>query len=352
MDSNPAKSPSAHARDETIIRLHINPYIGNNRVGAITSVRIQKSVTQWCKTAKPRTVRRQYDTLRAIFGAAADGGLIARSPCRKIHLPDAEPVVRDVIDADELELLSFALGPRFALMPYLATELGLRWGEVAGLRVCDVEFAAKRVCVRQQRTRGKGAQMVTREPKSEAGRRHIAASASLLKMVSGHLALRGVSDLGSTELLIVGRNGMGLSYSNWYHQAWVPATLKISRAGLQFHDLRRTNATGLVQAGVDIKTAQVRLGHSDPRLTIGVYAQATPAADRDAAERLESRFRPGQSERVHRSRDQNVTSPRGAKNQGTSKGALNRKKIGQEGGIRTRDLSVPKSVEPDEDEST
>ncbi|MGH9100532.1 MAG: tyrosine-type recombinase/integrase [Acidimicrobiales bacterium] len=68
------------------------------------------------------------------------------------------------------------------------------------------------------------------------------------------------------------------------------------------HDLRRTNATGLVRSDVDIKTAQKRLGHSDPRLTIGVYAQATEAADRDAATALSSRFRPGQSARIRPAR--------------------------------------------------
>jgi integrase len=50
------------------------------------------------------------------------------------------------------------------------------------------------------------------------------------------------------------------------------------------------NATGLVAEGVDIKTAQHRLGHSDPRLTLGIYAQVTTEGDRDAADRLAKRF--------------------------------------------------------------
>ena len=42
--------------------------------------------------------------------------------------------------------------------------------------------------------------------------------------------------------------------------------------------------------GVDLKTAQARLGHSNPRLTLGLYAQATEAADPSAAGRLGSWF--------------------------------------------------------------
>lgn len=41
---------------------------------------------------------------------------------------------------------------------------------------------------------------------------------------------------------------------------------------------------------VDIKTAQARLGHSDPRLTLAIYAQAMTEGDRAASDSLEVRF--------------------------------------------------------------
>jgi integrase len=59
-----------------------------------------------------------------------------------------------------------------------------------------------------------------------------------------------------------------------------------------FHDVRRAAATALVLEGVDLKTAQTRLGHSDPRLTLGLYAQASIEADRDAADRVGARLLP------------------------------------------------------------
>ncbi len=61
---------------------------------------------------------------------------------------------------------------------------------------------------------------------------------------------------------------------------------------LAFHDLRRTNATALVALGVDVKTAQQRLGHSDVRMTIGLYAQVEQQADRAAADELGRLFMP------------------------------------------------------------
>ncbi|MFO7548681.1 MAG: tyrosine-type recombinase/integrase [Acidimicrobiia bacterium] len=82
------------------------------------------------------------------------------------------------------------------------------------------------------------------------------------------------------------------SVNHWLHRVWYPARAKAGLDWLQFHDLRRANATGLVLEGVDLKTAQTRLGHTDPRLTLGIYAQATTEADRQAADRLGERFPP------------------------------------------------------------
>ncbi len=57
-----------------------------------------------------------------------------------------------------------------------------------------------------------------------------------------------------------------------------------------FHDLRRLNATTLVVEGIDVKTAQTRLGHADPRVTLSIYASAPASVDRAAAEVVGERF--------------------------------------------------------------
>ena len=59
-------------------------------------------------------------------------------------------------------------------------------------------------------------------------------------------------------------------------------------------DPNRANVTGLVAEGVDIKTAQVLLGHSNPQLTIGPYAQAVVSL-RGGGRSMAARFHlPGQ----------------------------------------------------------
>jgi site-specific recombinase XerD len=85
------------------------------------------------------------------------------------------------------------------------------------------------------------------EPKSAAGRRTLALPAALLAMVREQLAVKGVASSVNDE-----------------------PTKKVRYEGLGFHDLRRARATGLLAEGVDVKTAQTLLGHSEARLTLDV----------------------------------------------------------------------------------
>ena len=113
----------------------------------------------------------------------------------------------------------------------------------------------------------------------------------LMALLSDHLATREPHGCRHGDRFVFSApKGGPLDYGHFRQRVWLPATVAAASQGLAFHDLRRANATGMVLDGVDLKTAQTRLGHSDPRLTIAVYAQATTAADKAAAERLGTRF--------------------------------------------------------------
>jgi integrase len=170
--------------------------------------------------------------------------------------------------------------------------LGLRWGECAGLRVGAIDFLRQTLSVTTQRTRGVGGQMVDQTPKSNAGRRTMAVPEGLMAMLSAHLAAKGLSGADRDAHVFTGPDGAPLEYSNWRQRVWIPACRAAGLEGLRFHDLRRTNLTALVLDGADPKTVQARAGHSDPRLTLAVYAQATTEGDRRAADRLGERFLP------------------------------------------------------------
>jgi integrase len=111
-----------------------------------------------------------------------------------------------------------------------------------------------------------------------------------VELLREHLDRRDLTIQDADAFVFTSSSGEHLDYSNWLHRIWYPAREQAALEWLQFHDLRRANATGLVLEDVDIKTAQARLGHTDPRLTLAIYAQATTEADRAAAQRLGERF--------------------------------------------------------------
>jgi integrase len=295
LEGNIHKRPSSIERDKTIVAMHLLPAIGSRPLASISPSQIQRLVNAWAETQAPSTVVRQYAVLRAIFNHAVTTDLLVRSPCRGIRVPQATPRESPLVTGADLESLARAMSG-LEPMPYLGGVLGLRWAEIAALRVSSLDFFRLIVAIDRQWTRGAKGAMVTQDPKSRAGRRTLSAPNWLMAMVSDHLATRGLTGADVEAPIFVGPDGLPLHYSNWRQRVWLPATKAAGLSGLRFHDLRHTAGTALVTQGVDIKTAQVRLGHANPITTLRVYAQATQQADRDAAKRLGDLFRPGQTE--------------------------------------------------------
>ena len=174
---------------ESIVRNHLLPAIGERKLGSLTPRDIQAMVTAWSQTAAPRTVRRQYGVLTAIFNHAVASDLVGRTPARGVRLPNlADKRVRYVIGAEELASLVDALGDDYGPVAYLGTVLGLRWGECAGLKVGRVDFLGRTITVAEQRTRGLGGRMVECPPKSAAGQRTLSVPAALMTILSSTCA--------------------------------------------------------------------------------------------------------------------------------------------------------------------
>lgn len=290
LDSNPAKRDSTWARDESALRVHVYPDLGDRTIGSITPADIRRLVAKWSEDLAPRSVRRIYGALRAGLNYAVEVDRLARTPCRGIHLPAVEPATAIVPDPVQLIELADTIDPNYSAMVWLGAVLGLRWGEVAGLRVGHVDVLRKSVTVAEQVTRGTGGAGDIGPPKSAAARRTISIPDELADELSAHMKSLQLTGADPEALLFPNHEGRPLDYSNWRRRVWEPAVENAGLDGLNFHDLRRTNATAMVAEGVDVKTAQARLGHSDPRLTLAIYAQATTEGDRSAASKLGARL--------------------------------------------------------------
>jgi integrase len=203
LGSNPAKRDGSWQRDEIAIRRHIVPVLGDRPIGSLTPADVQALVNRWSAVRAPRTVRRDYGVLQSIVNYAVRLDMVGRSPCRGINLPRAKPVRRHVVDAADLARLAKALGGVGELGPmvYLGAVEGLRWGEVAGLRVGQVDVAARTVAVVETIVRGRKGAVGVGEPKSDAGRRTLPIPAVLADMLSDHMAAVGLTPLDREALL-------------------------------------------------------------------------------------------------------------------------------------------------------
>ncbi|MDA8380389.1 MAG: site-specific integrase [Actinomycetota bacterium] len=303
--SNPTKRPTTRAADEQALRVHILPVLGVRRIGRVTPHDVQALVNGWAPMAAARTVRRRYGVLRAVLAYALARDMLARSPCRGIKLPPVTSTRRHRLEPDDVHRLARATPETYRPLVWVGALLGLRWSECAGLRVGDIDLLRKTVTVVNTVTRDARGCPVTGPPKSRAGARTFAVPEALIPVVAEHLRRRGLTVADAEQLLFEAPEGGPLRYANWRRRVWLPAVAEAGCIGAGFHDLRRANASELVASGVDVRTAQIRLGHSDPRLTLAVYAQASSDADRAAADKLGERYglaKPARSRREHPSR--------------------------------------------------
>ena len=290
LESNPTKRESTTAREELTLRIHVVPAIGELRLERVGPPDIQRLVTAWSAEQAPRTVKRNYEVVRAMFGYAVRNEWLARNPCRNVHLPPIQGTRRFDLTPEDVAGIAAQVAIEYRPMVWLGAVLGLRWSEVAGLRVGRIDLSTGRLAVAEALVRGTGGRNVFGPPKSKAGRRTMFMPAVIVAMLAEHLERCELTEAGGDALVFTDDESGALRYSNWRRRIWLPAVAAAGCAGAGFHDLRRLNATTLVVEGIDVKTAQTRLGHADPRVTLSIYASAPASVDRAAADVLGDRF--------------------------------------------------------------
>lgn len=290
--SNPGKRKDTLATDEYHVRVNIVPNLGQYRITDVTPSDLQSLVNGWSERLAPRTVGRAYGVARAIFAYSVASDLMGRSPCRAVKLPRVDVTAHRTPTAAEIGRLAGSMPRQYRPMVYLGAIIGLRFSEVAGLRLGRLDLSGRSISVFETVTRDAQGRPVFGPPKSSASRRTVALPATLVDLLAEHVSEQHL-DLGSGDALVFTAPGGGpIRYANWRNRVWIPACEAADLPDIGFHSLRRASATALVFAGIDLKTAQTRLGHSDPRLTLSIYAQAVVEADRTAAEVLGAHFLP------------------------------------------------------------
>jgi integrase len=251
LEANPAKRESSLAREEIALIRHILPALGDRKVATIKPTDVQGVVDGWKAAMAPSTVARTYSVLRAVLNLAIDRELLLRSPARGTRLPCVAAPQRRLPSLADLVALAEAHPDDYEPM-WLGAVLGLRWGEVAGLRGGRVDVLRRTLTVAESLSRGRTGRSTVTAPKSEAGRRTLTVPAELATMLGDHLAARGLTGADADSYVFVAPQGGPLRHSNWLRRVWQPAcvtaglgrmvTVEGRRSkrheGPGFHDLR------------------------------------------------------------------------------------------------------------------
>jgi integrase len=130
-------------------------------------------------------------------------------------------------------------------------------------------------------------------PKSEASMASLPMPFDLAVRIRAFLASKHYRQ-NSQGLLFANRRGRPFSANKLREKKLRPllSSLGIPLAG--FHAFRHGVATALIDRGASITTVGAQLRHSDPRITLGLYAHVVPQSQRDAVEGLASALGSGQ----------------------------------------------------------
>jgi integrase len=290
--------PVTADKDASQLRRHVRPKWDSWPLASVRKL----DVAAWAKDMEregvgAHTIQAVLALFSSIMRAAVEEGLLTTNPCTRVPAP--RPPVKPPFfwTRPESALILAELEEPWRTACDLDMHVGLRLGELLGLRVDAVDWARAQIHVVGVMTR-KGWR---RYPKSACSQRTV----PIPDHVLDRLAPLVIGRPGET-FVFPGRGGKPMGDSNFRHRIWAPALELAGRCsahrrvpgdveGCEFcvpvpagvpHDMRHTSASWLAMDGVDLHRIQRLLGHESLRTTQR-YAHLSP----DAHDRIRESWR-------------------------------------------------------------
>ncbi len=271
---------------ESHLRAHILPKLGSLTLTEINTKAVQAFVAHLATGGRSRkTVENVLLTLSSILRKAKAWDYV----CGSVSLADitmpregVKKEQRCFTDEEVGKLLAAAPEP-FGTILAVTSVLGLRIGEVLALRVSDVDFTRKIVRVRQSID---AATRKVQAVKSNASSADVPMPSQLEARLRKHLQTHD----GKTDLLFINRRGRPYSSNKLRAKILHPLLVKLGIPLGGFHSMRHGAASALLADGATPAVVQKQLRHSDPRITLGVYAHVIGSQQRDAVENRSARI--------------------------------------------------------------
>jgi len=262
-------APKTAASRSSTWTTHVQPKWGRVSVVDVKTAGIRAWVVKMVadEVGVP-TIHKAYAQLRQLLGAAVEEHRIPRNPCEGVKLPKMTPHDRGYLSPTQVAALADEVTWLPEVIRFLAYT-GLRWGEMAALRVQDFDMLRRRVSISRSVT--ENGKLVWGLPKT-GERRSVPFPASLADELSALMVGKGREDL-----VFTGTRGAVLRGGNYRNRYFSKAVERCQKADETFpditpHDLRHTAASLAVSAGANVKALQRMLGHAKASMTLDVYA--------------------------------------------------------------------------------
>jgi integrase len=281
------KENPMRAYGSAINRIHTDPF--GSRM--IRSVRLSDGkgwfVSLHDRGYKQNTIGVMQCVVRPAFEMAVDDDILRKNPF-KFKLSDVVPrdaYVRTALSREQQEqYLQFFMeygGGSYYDDVVILLGTGLRVSELYGLTKSDLDFDRRCIHVRRQLSRTANQPYFISSPKTKSGIRTIPMTDTVymaLKRVLKNRASPKVEMLvdGCTGFIFLDKAGkpkVAMHLENFMRglQRKHPWALGGDFPKVTPHVLRHTFCTNMQQAGIDIKSLQYLMGHSNASVTLDVY---------------------------------------------------------------------------------
>ena len=181
------------------------------------------------------TIESAFGVLRQVLGAAVEDNRVARNPCDGVKLPKRKHADRGYLSHEQVAALASTIKRDPQVVRFLAYT-GLRWGEMAALRVQDFDMLRRRVNVSRSVTESGGLHWST--PKSWE-RRSVPFPTALAEELAALM-------IGKTrdDLVFADQRGGVLRNSNWRARVFRPAVETCQGRHVPHHHTARPEAHG------------------------------------------------------------------------------------------------------------
>lgn len=286
------RANKTYAGYEFDLKRYVFPHIGHIKLKKLTPELVQQWLAKLAKAGRSANIRKKaISVLRVGLNSAVRLRLLVANPCNAVQKPK---VIRREITPlepqDVVSLLDACKSHRIGGVIALACLTGMRKGELFALKWSAVNLKERILVVRESVEEVAGKRR-TKSPKTESGRRVITLDDRAIEFLESRQKAAIKEGLGpkETDLDLVFPDSQGgfLRGSNFDRYVWY----KIREAAgvpdtVRFHDLRHTQASLMLAAGIDLKVIQKRLGHSSFEITANTYAHLLQEAQANAVAKL------------------------------------------------------------------